>query len=171
MTCVSESITGFPGFPQLLSRMQLEVNRYDWLWARRQEPTTLSWQGWTCDVSESFNLLSGFPPTLVTKWRSQLFYMCVILESSSKKIINNVNLMIDKIGHEMCLKALTCFPGFPQLSRECSFKSFCMVDLEICLKTISFVKRIKDKVGHDICLKAFWAFRVSPNSVTNDAWS
>ena len=75
----------------------------------------LHWQGWTCDVSESFNLLSGFPPTLVTKWRSQLFYMCVILESSSKKIINNVNLMIDKIGHEMCLKASTCFPGFPQL--------------------------------------------------------
>ena len=44
-----------------------------------------------------------------------------------------------------------------------------MIDLEVCLETISFVKHIKDRVGHDIGLKAFWAFRVSPNSVTNDA--
>ena len=112
---------------------------------------------WISSTRSRLMIHSGFPPSQMRKQRSWALW--------------SFGFVIDQVGHEMCLKALTCFPGFPQLSRECSFRSSCMIDLEVCLETISFVKHIKDRVGHDICLKAFWAFRVSPNSVTNDAWS
>ena len=61
--------------------------------------------------------LSGFPPTLV----------------AATMILSTVNVRL----HDWpswawnVSESITCFPGCPQLSRECSFKLFCMVDLEI----------------------------------------
>ena len=75
-------------------KVVLGVNWHDWLWVHHQESTTLVWQGWTCNVSESFNMLSGSPPTLATNWpHSSFTYVCVIWNSSST-IINNVKLVI-----------------------------------------------------------------------------
>ena len=80
---------------------------------------------------------------------------------------NNGEIFIDKAGHAMCLKALTCFPGFPQLLSQNDAHS-CFT----CVWSWSLPQRRSSTMlnlwSTRLDMKCVWklqlAFRVSPNS-------
>ena len=82
-------------------------------------------------------------------------------------VVKNQQHYLDKVGHAMCLKALTCFPGFPQLLSQNDAHS-CFT----CVWSWNLPQRRSSKMltlwSTRLDMKCVWklqlAFRVSPNS-------
>ena len=109
---VSESVTCFPGCPQLsrecsfklFCMVDLEI-----FVSNHQLCETHQGQGWTRHMSESVLSFPGCPQLYHERC---LMLICMI---DCELFVKNQQHYLDKVGHAMCLKALTCFPGFPQL--------------------------------------------------------